>query len=298
MKKMMMVGLLLTVAMALQAQLKVAPKMEKGTVKNYICVVNASLPGQGDVKITNETKYTVTDVTADGYIIDIVDVGVQSECDDNNIAGKLMGAAQEIMKGTVIRVAVDKNGRVQKILNADELTPKLEKMGDELVDKMMKDIPQLAQMVSKDALKQQISQAATADAILATFQEVSSPLVLNGKTIMTGAQEDVVTKEGLKMKRMYFVNGQNITTNSTLSMTKDELKALIIKQVEQAAPEQAKMVKDNIDQLMDSGMLKMDQKETTTYELQSDGWVKSIKGESTTETMGQKVTTTSSVTMK
>ena len=36
MKKMMMVGLLLTVAMALQAQLKVAPKMEKGTVKNYI----------------------------------------------------------------------------------------------------------------------------------------------------------------------------------------------------------------------------------------------------------------------
>ena len=32
MKKIMMVSLMLTIAMALQAQVKVAPKMEKGTV--------------------------------------------------------------------------------------------------------------------------------------------------------------------------------------------------------------------------------------------------------------------------
>ena len=100
------------------------------------------------------------------------------------------------------------------------------------------------------------------------------------------------------MKRMYFVQGKNIVANSTLNMTKDEMKEMLIKMVEKSAPDQAAMVKENIDQIMSSGMLKMDMKETVTYELQDDGWVKSIKGESTTETMGQKVVTVSTITLK
>ena len=102
----------------------------------------------------------------------------------------------------------------------------------------------------------------------------------------------------MKMKRMYFVQGKNIVANSTLNMTKDEMKEMLIQMVEKSAPDQAAMVKENIDQIMSSGMLKMDMKETVTYELQDDGWVKSIKGESTTETMGQKVVTVSTITLK
>jgi hypothetical protein len=97
---------------------------------------------------------------------------------------------------------------------------------------------------------------------------------------------------------MYFVQGQNIVANSTLNMTKDEMKEMIIKQVEKSAPDQAAMVKENIDQLMSTGMLKMDMKETATYELQADGWVKSIKNETTTETMGQQLVTKSTATLK
>ena len=76
------------------------------------------------------------------------------------------------------------------------------------------------------------------------------------------------------------------------------MKQTIIKQVEQTAPDQAQMIKDNIDQLMSTGMLKMDHKETATYELQDDGWVKSIIVDSTTETMGQTVVSKSIVTLK
>jgi len=81
-------------------------------------------------------------------------------------------------------------------------------------------------------------------------------------------------------------------------MTKDELKALIIQQVEKTIPQQADVVKQNIDQLMDSGMLKMDMKEAVSYEVQPDGWVKSIKAEITNDTMGQKIKTTTTVTLK
>lgn len=63
-------------------------------------------------------------------------------------------------------------------------------------------------------------------------------------------------------------------------------------------PEQADMVKQNIDQLIESGMLKLDMKETGSYEYQEDGWVKTIKSENVTENMGQKVTVNTTVTLK
>lgn len=298
MKKLLMVGLLLTAAIALQAQMKVAPKMQKGAVKTYVGQSTVSIPMQGDVKVSDETKYTVVDATADGYVIDLETVNVQAECDANNIAGKLLVAAQETMKGIVFRIGLDKDGKIQKLLNSDEVQPKLTKGLESIVDRLLKDIPQLSAAVSKDDLMKQIVESITPDALLETFQEATSPFSLNGKTIITGAQEEYVSKDGMKMKRMYFVQGKNIVANSTLNMTKDEMKEMIIKQVEKSAPDQAAMVKENIDQIMSSGMLKMDMKETATYELQDDGWVKSIKGESTTESMGQKIVKTSTVTLK
>jgi hypothetical protein len=83
-----------------------------------------------------------------------------------------------------------------------------------------------------------------------------------------------------------------------MNMTKEDMKKLIIAQEEKIMPEQADMVKQNIDQIMESGMLKMDAKETASYELGDDGWVKSIKAETTTESMGQTVKATSTTTLK
>ena len=298
MKKLMTVSLMLTIALALQAQVKVAPKMEKGTMKTYATEAVITIPSQGDVKMTTDSKFTITDATADGYVLEMVCTDVKTECEPGNIAGKLMAAAEEMMKDAVVRAAVDKNGRVQDILNADEVKAGLDANADAFIDQLMTDMPQLAGVVSKEGLKKQVSQSLTIDALVQTLQEATSPLALNDKTIMTGAQEEFVNKEGIKIKRLYFVNGKTIIANSTINMTEDEIKQFIIKQVEQSAPDQAQMIKDNIDQLMKSGMLKMDFKESATYELQDDGWVKSIVVDSSTETMGQKVVSKSTVTLK
>ena len=298
MKKLFFVSLLLTAVIAAQAQLKIAPKMQKGTVKTYITVATTSIPMQGDSKVTSESKYTVVDATADGYIFDIETVSVQVEADAENIVGKLMAAGEEIQKGFVVRVATDKDGKPIKVLNADELKAKIEKSADAVIDKMFADIPQLSEMATKEVLKNQFLSASSEEVIMRGLQESTSALALNGKSIITGAQEEFVSKDGLKMKRIYFVNGQNIIANSTLNMNKDEMKALIIKQVEERAPEQAEMVKENIDQIMATGLLKIDMTQKDTYELQADGWVKSITSESTTETMGQKIVTNSTVTLK
>ena len=299
MKKILFLSALLTVAFAAQAQLKIAPKMQKGDVKNYTIVATNSIPMQGDCKITSGSKYTVVDATADGYVLDIETLEVQVEADANNITGKLMAAAEEMQKGVVIRVTTDKDGKPTKVLNLDELRPKMEKAADSAIDKLVADIPQLSQVIpDKSVLKNQFKECFTEETILRGLQESTSPLALNGKTIITGAQEEYTSKDGLKMKRMYFVNGQNIIANSTLNMSKDEMKALLIKQVELRAPEQAQMVKDNIDQILDSGMLKIDMTEKDTYELQADGWPKSIVTENTTDMMGQQVVTKNTITLK
>ena len=293
-----MVSLMLTIAVALQAQVKVAPKMEKGTVKTYVAEATITLPGQGDVKVTADSKYSITDAKADSYVLEMVSTDVKTECEPGNIAGKLVAAAQEMMKDAVVRATLDKDGRIQNILNGDEVKARVDKQADAFIDQMMADVPQLAGVVSKDALKQQVSQALTVEGLVQTLQQATSPLALNGKTIASGSQEEFVSQEGLKMKRMYFVNGKTIIANSVMNMTEDEMKQTIIKQVEKSAPDQAQMIKDNIDQLMSTGMLKMDHKETATYELQDDGWVKSIVVDSTTETMGQTVVSKSIVTLK
>ena len=287
MKKLFFVSVLLTIAFAAQAQLKIAPKMEKGTVKTYVNTVTTSIPMQGDVTVTSETNYSVVDATADGYLIDVETINVKVDADADNITGKLLAATEELQKGTVIHLSTDKDGKPVRVLNADELKKIIEQNANVLIDKLMADIPQLAESAPKDVLKNQMLSSFTEETILRGLEE--SPLALNGKSIITGAQEEYVTKDGLKMKRMYFVNGQNIIANSTLNMDKDEMKALIIKQIEERAPEQAEMVKENIDQILSSGILKIDMKQKDTYDLQADGWIKSMTTEATTETMGQKI---------
>jgi hypothetical protein len=296
MKKLFFVSVLLTIAFAAQAQLKIAPKMEKGTVKTYVNTVTTSIPMQGDVTVTSETNYSVVDATADGYLIDVETINVKVDADADNITGKLLAATEELQKGTVIHLSTDKDGKPVRVLNADELKKIIEQNANALIDKLMTDIPQLAESAPKDVLKNQMLSSFTEETILRGLEE--SPLALNGKSIITGAQEEYVTKDGLKMKRMYFVNGQNIIANSTLNMDKDEMKALIIKQIEERAPEQAEMVKENIDQILSSGMLKIDMKQKDTYDLQADGWIKSMTTEATTETMGQKIEVKGTLTMK
>lgn len=298
MKKIFVLSMMLTVMMAAQAQLKVAPKMAKGTTKVYVSESTTAIPGQKDVHTTSETKFTVTAQNADGYTMEVVTTDVKSDAAGDNLAAKILSAAENLMKGLSVRLTTNKDGQVKSIQNYGELKQKIDGLSNELVDQLFEQAPMLAQAMSKDAMKQQILESTTEENLLKTMQNMTSPLALNGKTITTGSQEEYKNEQGMKMKRMYFVNGKNVTTNGSMNMSKDELKAMIIEKVEKLVPDQAELIKQNIDQVMATGMIKFESKETATYELQDDGWVKSIVVDSTTETMGQTVVSKSIVMLK
>ena len=56
------------------------------------------------------------------------------------------------------------------------------------------------------------------------------------------------------------------------------------------------MVKDNIDTLLESGMLKAEGSEKANYELGADGWVKTMTVENNVKLMGQESATTTTIT--
>ncbi len=298
MKKLFFLSVMLTAAMAASAQLKIAPKMQKGLTKVYNVVATTNIPGQKEVNITTDMKYTVTEASANGYVVDVLTTTFTSDATSDNIAGQLLSGAAELLKGLNVRVATNKDGRAEKIVNYAELRPRMDDMCDKLIEKMYQAIPQMSQLVPKEPLRQQMMESLTEEKLLKSMQNATSVMTLNGKTVMTGAQEEYVNEQGMKMKRLYFVNGKNIVTNSSMNMSKDELKALLIAQVEKLAPAQADMIKQNIDTVIESGMLKMDMKETATYDLLDDGWVKSVTVDTTTDTMGQTAKSHTVITCK
>ena len=125
MKKIFVLSMMLTVMMAAQAQLKVAPKMAKGTTKVYVAESTIAIPGQKDVQMASETKFTVTAENADGYTMEMVTTDVKSNATADNLAAKLMSAAENMLKGQVIRITTNKEGKVKAIQNYGELKQKL-----------------------------------------------------------------------------------------------------------------------------------------------------------------------------
>lgn len=129
--------------------------------------------------------------------------------------------------------------------------------------------------------------------------EANGILTLNGKSITADAQDEFVNSQGMKMKRFYLVNGKNkITSAAKMNMSNEDMKKMVIEKVEQTAPEQAKMVKDNIDTLLESGMLKVEGSETATYEFAADGWVKTMTLKNDMTLMGASTNVETTVTLK
>jgi len=296
MKKLLLMGMLL-VAMMVQAQTKIAPKMDKGMKKVYDAESVINVNGQKDVKLTSETTFTVKEATAAGYVVEMIVTKVEGNSDNSDMTGRIMLLSEQMMTNLPVLVETDKDGKPLRVQNFESLKEKISAYCDKLIDELLKEIPQLTDMMSKETLKQQVMSSVTEETLLKSVTESSNPMTLNGKTITMGAQDEYVNNEGMKMKRMYFTGADGtITVTANLNMSKDELKQFIIGQVEKQMPDQAEMVKSNIDMLM--GNLKFEDTEKAIYTLASDGWVKTIVAERSRELMGQKMSTKVSTTLK
>ena len=290
MKKLAVTILAVMMAMGMSAQVKVFPKMQKGNEAVYKSVLKLNIPGtKGEIIANSETRYTIVAETAEGYELETEMTDFNSNVTEDDLPGQIMMMGLGLTKGVKTTLLLDKNGRPVGTKNYTEIKALCEEACDKFVQRLLEKMPEVAQMVPTDMLKQQIMESVSEESLVETLRN-NGVLALNGRTIMTGAQEDYTNEQGLKMKRMYLLmsnDGKKIRTSGTLNMTKDELKQLFIEQIEQSMPDQAEAVKQNIDMMMDSGMLKMDITETTDFTLRDNQWVQTMTSNVKSNAMGQ-----------
>lgn len=289
---------MLLMAWTAQAQnsIKVVPTMKKGDVRTYEIEVSSNIP-DSPVKMVQQSVYTVVDANSNGYVMDITYKEWTTNGESAGLVGKLMSMSESMMQNAHMRLATDKQGLPVKILNYDEMRKQMEETVAKIIDEVKQSAPEMGELMRWDNLAKE-AVAQMDESVILHNMLINSPLMLNGKTLSTGSEEEYVAPGGMKMKRHYTVNGRTIVAKSELNMSEDDLKNYIISQVEKAMPSQAEMIKQNIDMVMQSGMMKIEMTEDTTYELQDDGWVKSIKTIMNNKMMGKDIRTVSTVTMK
>lgn len=290
MRKLLSLSILLLITLVSYAQqVKVSPTLEKGMRKTYVTESVTEIQGQKPITLQTETQYEVTDVTPDGYTVTITVTKADFNQDINSVVSRVLTLSSEMMKGVASSCATDKDGQIIKLLNYEDIRSASEKMLDDL----LKEVP-LPQGMSADALKPQILKSISEESLLKKTKMDTSPMMLNGKTITSGMEEEYTLDQGIKMKRTYKVNPDgSILATGVLGMTMDELKNMVISQLEKANPAQAEAIKGQIDAVIAN--MNLEVTENSTYTFAPDGWVDTLQSEVSTQGMGAKTVVRSTI---
>ena len=290
MKRFFLLSTLLLATLMICAQTKIAPKMKKGMKKVYVVEATIGVPSTQSTKITTETVYEVVDATNDGYVLDVYVTDVKTDAKDAE--SRVYSLATEMLKDVHTQYATNKDGKVTKILNAEEGKKRI----NEMLDKVLADVP-LPASTTLTNLKKQLTGNINEASLLESVQISTSPLTLNGKTISTGTEEEYNTEQGIKMKRTYSVKDKsNIQTNAKINMNTDDMKKMVMGLVEKIVPNQSENLLDMIGPMINN--LKIDAAENSTYTFQKDGWIKNITSEMNYSMMGASFKINTKVSLK
>lgn len=289
------IGLLMAVSTFGQS-IKVTPALKKGMVKTYIKTTSTTAAGQ-TVNITSEQTYTVTKETSDGYELTLVTSNLKSDGNNENLVSRIALLGEEMMKDSKIQLRLDKEGKVLNIINYDEVKAKSVATAKQLIDELFGLAPEIAQLMKKEQMEEQITGELTPELLTKSMTLSSSPLSLFGRTIVSGMEEKY-NNNVVNLKRIWLVTGKRLGASAKTDMSREELKDYVLKQVEKVVPQQADMIKDNIDTVLESGLIKLDVNEKSSYELADDFWVKSMETTVENDMMGQKSTSSVKLQLK
>ena len=297
MKKVFLLSIGLMMAVAIFAQsIKVTPALKKGMNKTYVNTTAITTTDQ-TINVVSEQHFSITKETPQGYEMLIESTNFSSDVKEDNLASRLLTIGTEIMKDTKVQVSLDKEGKLMDIINYEEVKKKCIATGERMVDELMKAAPEISQVLTKEALMEQVTATLTQENLIMSLTGNTNPLALFGRTIVNGMQ-DKYNNNMVDLKRTWLVNGKKIFASAKSDMNKEELKAYILSQVEKIAPQQADMIKENIDMVLSSGLIKIDVTENANYELADDLWIKSMETTIDNEVMGQKSSSRTKIQLK
>ena len=298
MKKSFLTFVLLLAVTALNAQTLIKANFQKGDQATYESVadIKVSVPMAGNsesIKTNNQTKITVKDATADGYVIEMTTTNMKM---DGNIevvqlAGNMLN---QYLSNVPLLLKTDANGKVKDILNYTEVQTQVSKLAMASIDSLYKAKPEMEKTLPKYKMAMSINSLLTKEAFIESAEN-NSFFILFGKTLKTGDKVDM-NKQGIKTTVTYEVNKEpnalNIIGKIKGNMTEDDVKAFFIDKMKQIGADEAMVSKldANWGQMKQMGMAKMDVDGTSMTKLLNSGWATEYSTDVKTKMMGMEMT--------
>ncbi len=301
MKKSLLTFVLLLAVTALNAQTLIKANFQKGDQATYESVANikVSVPMAGtseSIKTNGQTKITVKDASADGYVIEMTTTNIKME-GNQEVAQQTGNMLNQYLSNVPLLLKTDANGKVKDILNYTEVQTQVSKLAMASIDSLYKAKPEMEKTLPKYKMAMSINSLLTKEAFIESAEN-NSFFIFFGKTLKTGDKVDM-NKQGIKTTVTYEVNKEpnalNIIGKIKGNMTEDDVKAFFIDKMKQIGADEAMVSKldANWERMKQMGMAKMDVDGTSTTKLLNSGWATEYSTDVKTKMMGMEMTITS-----
>ncbi|MBF1636490.1 MAG: hypothetical protein HXO44_07190 [Prevotella sp.] len=301
MKKSFLTFVLLLAVTALNAQTLIKANFQKGDQATYESVadIKLSVPMAGtseSIKTNGQTKITVKDASADGYVIEMTTTNIKME-GKQEVAQQTGNMLNQYLSNVPLLLKTDANGKVKDILNYTEVQTQVSKLAMASIDSLYKAKPEMEKTLPKYKMAMSINSLLTKEAFIESAEN-NSFFILFGKTLKTGDKVDM-NKQGIKTTVTYEVNKEpnalNIIGKIKGNMTEDDVKAFFIDKMKQIGADEAMVSKldANWGQMKQMGMAKMDVDGTSMTKLLNSGWATEYSTDVKTKMMGMEMTITS-----
>ena len=298
MKKSLLSFVLLLAVTALNAQTLIKANFQKGDQATYESVANikVSVPMAGNsesIKTNSQTKITVKDATADGYVIEMTTTNIKME-GSQEVAQQTGNMLNQYLSNVPMLLKTDANGKVKDLLNYTEVQTKVSKLAMTSIDSLYKAKPEMEKTLPKYKMAMSVNSLLTKEAFIESAEN-NTFFILFGKTLKTGYKEDM-NMQGIKTSVTYEVNKEpnalNIIGKIKGNMTEDDVKAFFIDKMKQMGADEAMVsqLDANWGQMQKMGMAKMDLDGTSTTKLLNTGWATEYSTDVKTKMMGMEMT--------
>lgn len=298
MKKSLLTFVLLLAVTALNAQTLIKANFQKGDQATYESVANIklSVPMAGNsesIKTNGQTKISVKDASADGYVIEMTTTNIKME-GNQEVAQQTGNMLNQYLSNVPLLLKTDANGKVKDILNYTEVQTQVSKLAMASIDSLYKAKPEMEKTLPKYKMAMSINSLLTKEAFIESAEN-NSFFIFFGKTLKTGDKVDM-NKQGIKTTVTYEVNKEpnalNIIGKIKGNMTEDDVKAFFIDKMKQIGADEAMVSKldANWGQMKQMGMAKMDVDGTSMTKLLNSGWATEYSTDVKTKMMGMEMT--------
>lgn len=301
MKKSFLTFVFLLAVTALNAQTLIKANFQKGDQATYESVadIKLSVPMAGtseSIKTNGQTKITVKDASADGYVIEMTTTNIKME-GNQEVAQQTGNMLNQYLSNVPLLLKTDANGKVKDILNYTEVQTQVSKLAMASIDSLYKAKPEMEKTLPKYKMAMSINSLLTKEAFIESAEN-NSFFIFFGKTLKTGDKVDM-NKQGIKTTVTYEVNKEpnalNIIGKIKGNMTEDDVKAFFIDKMKQIGADEAMVsqLDANWGQMKQMGMAKMDVDGTSTTKLLNSGWATEYSTDVKTKMMGMEMVITS-----